>query len=249
LAWPQPLPTFEDLREIYESDSLKHQYAQAGETTYVAGSESAADYIVERVDHMTATAGTPGKVLDIGAAQGAFLKACRDRGWETTGIELSPEGRDYAKTHHGMEFDSVPLEDLRLPAGSFDAVHMNHVLEHLVDPRGTLREIHRVLRPGGQFIVEVPNEIDDLFVQICSAIGRPPKPYPVPSPHIYHFNAPSLKRVLENAGFSVTLLVTPRRNLNYNSRIPLGSLVRRTIFGLEAALKKGPVILAYCRKP
>jgi ubiquinone/menaquinone biosynthesis C-methylase UbiE len=247
LAWPDPLPSYDDIRAIYESDSLIHEYV-AGGITYVAGSDQAEPYIVDRIEKVTARAGKPGRMLDIGAARGAYLKACQDRGWQVTGIELSPEGRDYAREKYGMEFHNQPLETLAFPDGSFDAVHMNHVLEHLVDPAETLREIHRVLSPGGLLVVEVPNEIDEFFVAVCTAFGRPPEPYSVASPHVYHFNARSLTNVLNKAGFLVYHLSTPRRNANTASRIPLGSLFRRLVFWWEGFIKRGPVVLTFSQK-
>ncbi len=247
LAWPEPIPTFEELREIYESDSLIHQYKDSG-TTYVAGSDKAEPYILQRIADLTTRAGQPGRILDIGAAQGAFLKACQDRGWQTTGIELSPEGRDFAKSRYGMEFLDRPVEEVGFPEQSFEAVHMNHVFEHVIDPMATLREIHRILVPGGWLVIEVPNEIDDLFLNLSTALGRGPDPYPVPSPHIFHFNAASLRNVLTHAGFNVHMLETPRRNADLDSRIPLGGIAKKVVFGLESFLRRGPVLVSFSQK-
>ncbi len=53
--------------------------------------------------------------------------------------------------HHGV------LEDLSLEAGAYDAIVLNHVLEHVQDPFTTLEEVARLLRPGGIVRIEVPN--------------------------------------------------------------------------------------------
>lgn len=48
------------------------------------------------------------------------------------------------------------VQDLRFPDGSFDGVACNAILEHVVDPAAAIRELRRVLKPGGRIWIEVP---------------------------------------------------------------------------------------------
>ena len=67
-------------------------------------------------------------------------------------------GRDYlsADLARGRAMRVLDLTSLELPDGQFDWVLCSHVLEHVPDDRQALREIARVLRPGGRLILQVP---------------------------------------------------------------------------------------------
>ncbi len=98
-----------------------------------------------------------GRLLDVGCQFGIFLEMARQAGYEVTGVELTRQEAVHAQQRIGCTVYDRPLEDLELPAGSFDMVTYLDVVEHLEDPVGQLREAHRVLKPGGWLIVRVPN--------------------------------------------------------------------------------------------
>jgi SAM-dependent methyltransferase len=101
--------------------------------------------------------GQPGRVLDVGCGRGRLLQAFQRKGCEVTGTELSDDACRYAREVLGIPVRVGGLESLGFPDGSFDVVVMWHVLEHVSDPRPTLAEVARILRPGGIFLVGVPN--------------------------------------------------------------------------------------------
>lgn len=74
----------------------------------------------------------------------------QDAGWETSGLEPGARQARVAARRHRM-VDAVPSEE------GFDLVLVNHVLEHLLDPLTTVRELARSLVPGGQLFVSVPD--------------------------------------------------------------------------------------------
>ena len=87
------------------------------------------------------------------------------------------------------------LETLNLPAASFDAVVLWHVLEHLTDPTKTLVEVERLLRPGGTLLVGVPN-FGSFEARLCQD-----KWFHLDVPrHLAHFTPDSLVKALEQAG-------------------------------------------------
>ena len=96
------------------------------------------------------------RYLDVGCSTGVVVEAARDTGWEAVGIDLNPSAIEFGTTR-GLDLRTVALEDAGFEDGSFDAVSLFDVLEHLIDPVGTLRECVRLLKPGGIVFMYVPN--------------------------------------------------------------------------------------------
>jgi SAM-dependent methyltransferase len=110
-----------------------------------------------RARAVEALTGRPGRVLDIGCGRGLLLDAFRRRGWEVQGVELGDAAAAYAREALGIPVHVGPAASWPWPELHFDAVVMWHVLEHWHDPREPLRMAARLLRPGGVFMVGVPN--------------------------------------------------------------------------------------------
>jgi SAM-dependent methyltransferase len=138
------------------------------------------------------------RVLDVGCGRGVILGALADRGLEVHGVEQSAAAARGADPRAEIRIASH-LADARYPDAHFDEVVIWHVLEHLTDPRGTIREAHRILRPRGRLIVAVPN--------FSSAQARWSGAgwFHLDLPrHLYHFPLSALCRLLDDAGFDVS---------------------------------------------
>lgn len=99
----------------------------------------------------------PGRLLDVGCGDGTFLNLMRSKGWEVDGVDFDPKAIQTAKQKYNLTLRHGDLISAALPAESFDAVTMSHVVEHLADPIGLLVEIRRVLKVGGRLVVTTPN--------------------------------------------------------------------------------------------
>lgn len=100
------------------------------------------------------------RVLEVGCGAGATLQWLKQSGQaaHTTGVELSADAAEVARGRVD-ELMEGPLEQW-LPGmadASFDMVLCLDVLEHLVDPWATVRDLYRVVKPGGVVIVSLPN--------------------------------------------------------------------------------------------
>jgi ubiquinone/menaquinone biosynthesis C-methylase UbiE len=101
-------------------------------------------------------------VLDVGCGQGIDLAEFGLQGAQVTGLDLTPRHVELARGHLasleiGGEVVLGDAESLPFPDASFDRVTSNGVLHHTPDIRAALREIHRVLRPGGDARILVYN--------------------------------------------------------------------------------------------
>ena len=107
---------------------------------------------------------TGARVLDIGCGDAGVIIAFAEAGAEVAGLELDEKSLQRAKVR--AEEHGVPVclakgvaEALPFPDASLDLVILDNVLEHVTDRRGTLREIRRVLRPGGLLYMVTPKPL------------------------------------------------------------------------------------------
>lgn len=95
-----------------------------------------------------------GRLLDAGCGLGFFLSAL-DESWERHGLELSRFAAEHAAKYGDIRVGSI--EDCPYEDAAFDVVLCHHVIEHLEDPLRGLRELRRVLRPGGFLVLGTPD--------------------------------------------------------------------------------------------
>lgn len=149
-----------------------------------------------------------GRLLDVGCGDGSVLMLAESKGWEAVGVDVDPDAVAHAR-RRGLTAHSGRLADQRFAEAAFDLVLMNHVIEHVHDPLGTLKEIRRILRPDGQLVVTTPNA--DSWGH--RHFGRHWRELDPPR-HLWIFNARALAVLAKRAGFtrgvaSSTLRVTP----------------------------------------
>ncbi len=245
-----PPPAPDAVARLYREDGLVLEYEARCGRAYVSGDIEPAPFAASRLAALERLRGGPGRLLDVGAARGVFLDLARSRGWTVRGVELSSEGVRVARERFGLEVAETTLEGAGFPDGSFDVVHMSHVLEHLDQPLRSLAEVRRVLKPGGILALEVPNEFGDLLGSVREVLLRRPRiVYAVPSPHLFFFTPATLRRLVARAGFRPVALSTPRRDRDSGSRIPFGLLGKRVVYVLEDVLRRGPLIELYATRP
>lgn len=135
-----------------------------------------------------------GRVLDVGAGQGANVAYMLARGVDAFGIEPNPRSVEVCRSR-GLPVVCGDLETVELEQGSFDAVLLDQVLEHLLDPVGVLKLAVRALRPGGRLVLTTPNA-DSLYAR---AFGDEWAHWHVPY-HVYLYRKTDLRRLFEVAG-------------------------------------------------
>lgn len=140
-----------------------------------------------------------GKILDIGCGIGKYLHYLKALGWDVYGVDISERAVKKARSSGLRHIVQGELERAGFQDNFFDVVNMHHVLEHLPDPNKILRETRRVLKPGGEVIITLPNFSSLAF----RVFGRYWGGMDVPR-HLFHFNRKSLEFVLAKNGFEVS---------------------------------------------
>ncbi len=183
-----PRLTLAGLQRLYD--------AHYGEHGNPRPDEQHASRARRHVQRLRSVAPAPGRVLDLGAGDGHFLKEARDIGWQVEGIELSEPRLRRAREMFGLVLTAADLATVEFPAASFDAITMFQLIEHLHTPRPVLERLHRFLRPGGVLLVSTPN------ILAHARKGRGAAKWGMPY-HVLFFTPRSLVRTLESAGFEV----------------------------------------------
>ncbi len=100
----------------------------------------------------------PGQGLDAGCGTGGFLRTIRARfpDWRWQGLDYEPLAVELARQRSGTQIVQGSVEQLPYADGEFDAVTSADVLYHVDDDIRALQEFHRVLRPGGMVVINVP---------------------------------------------------------------------------------------------
>ena len=136
-----------------------------------------------------------GRLLDIGCNEGRGLRIYARNGYDVEGLELNENAAVVARTG-GFVVHTDMLETFA-PAALFDVAVLSNVLEHSLDPAKMLRNVYRVLKPGGQVWISCPNSRS--WLRFC--FGRRWINWHVPF-HIIHFSGSSLVQMLTRAGFT-----------------------------------------------
>jgi SAM-dependent methyltransferase len=167
-----------------------------------------------------------GRLLDIGCGYGRFLGSLADSNWELTGTEISETAIAHvagsvpsATVHRGL------IEDVDFGAGSFDAITMIAVLEHVKDPKATLVRVAQWLAPGGLLLVQVPYIAP--FIRMKRVLPFVPIHFEAPR-HLYDFSPRTLPRYFRETGLADVRVDIARP---YSSVGKLGELL---IWGVKA---------------
>jgi methionine biosynthesis protein MetW len=149
------------------------------------------------------------RLLDIGCWDGRLLELIRhaDLFSELYGVDLPFKAVECVKLK-GFNAQVVDLNGEPLPFQDeyFDAVMLLAVLEHIFDPYAVIREIHRVLRPGGTLIIDIPN-VASFTNRTRILFGRLPVTSADPGwdgGHLHYFTKYALDQFLLSEGFQIT---------------------------------------------
>jgi ubiquinone/menaquinone biosynthesis C-methylase UbiE len=150
-----------------------------------------------------------GRILDVGTATGFFLEVAQAAGFEPYGVEISEySGAIAAKKFGAGRIHIGTLETAPFPAGSFDAIAMTDLIEHVTTPVDTLRLAHRFLKPGGVVILTTPNS-HSLSRKL---MGRSWTHYKME--HLFYMNPRAIQVIAQKAGFRLVLCRSAEKTMS-----------------------------------
>jgi SAM-dependent methyltransferase len=188
-----PMPSDGDMAAFYQPDYPCHSWREPSGRWLTAVRRMLLCDTTPLDPRFTA----PGRMLDIGCGAGSAIEEFGRRGWQAVGVEPNPRAVETGR-RRGLDVLQGTLDDARFPDVAFDYVRLDHSFEHVTRPTATLREIRRILRPGGRLFVCVPefeSTTRRLFGEYWWFLGLPV--------HAYQYSHDTLPRLLERAGFTV----------------------------------------------
>lgn len=256
-----PQPTWEEVAPFYGQGTFYEVQNAANRFDFEAVEQLIAlryDDATKRFNHVPVHSG--GRYLDVGSGGGLMVAAMQRLGMEAEGVELRADAVAYCRAA-GLNVRCGNLPDAQFPPDTFDCMSLNHVLEHVPDPIDLLIECRRVLKPGGELVVGVPNYRSLLF-QIVGwgwlGIDQPR--------HLHQFTDETLRLAGEKAGFrveemtseSLCKFVEPElaRWLRTKAFVPMTLILKmRTVYPLASYLTRkgnatgrGESLVAHFRK-
>ncbi|HEY2776228.1 MAG TPA: class I SAM-dependent methyltransferase [Candidatus Binatia bacterium] len=150
-----------------------------------------------------------GRLLDVGAGSGAFLRMAMHRSWDAQGVELSPELAARAAATSAAVVVCGDFETAALPSSSYDAITMWDVLEHTIDPGRVLDRARALLADRGVLVVltidaaSLFNVVADLAWRASAHLVKSPLELLYDKRHNHYFTGASLSVLLGRHGFRV----------------------------------------------
>jgi 2-polyprenyl-3-methyl-5-hydroxy-6-metoxy-1,4-benzoquinol methylase len=142
---------------------------------------------------------SPGRLLDIGAGPGFLLAVAKRRGWDAVGLDLNEWAVQYGRGELGVDLRLGALGPDSFPGEQFDAVTMMDLVEHVPSSEDLLRDVARVVRPGGAVALLTP----DAGARVSRSLGHR-WPEVVPGEHAVLFSVDGLGRALARHGFTAS---------------------------------------------
>lgn len=209
LVFLNPQPSDAELSRIYGADYFLGNQTQESRQTVSEMKKATARVYLERLRRYSAL--QRGKLLEVGFGDGDFLAIAEAEGWKVTGIDNLPAACEAARAR--LEIGEVrcgELETSGLPAEQFDLCVLSNVIGHVRSPLDFMREIHRVLKPGGTLLIATPS-IDSWSARIMKQNWMEFKPE-----HLSYFDPQTLQTALTKVGFGDVIVEAGWKILSFN---------------------------------
>ncbi len=233
LLFVNPRPSKRAIKRLFEDEYISTEDRVKEDFTNFRA--SALHREAERIKSLRSQGG---RLLDIGTASGVFLLEFQNNPqWQVEGVEPSKYAAEMAEKLYKLKVHSGFLEDQRFPDEYFDVVTSLDAFMFHPEPREDLKEIARILKPGGLFAVEIPGLNFRLLKNsglLCKLI------YGVPARlnagvHLFYYSRSTLGTMVGQFGFKEVAIFPEQspvyghaivRTLNFLYYLCSGSIYR-----------------------
>jgi len=203
--YPRPMPVLIDTNRVYNNPE---EYFVSNDPD-----EHLTNYslLLQKLDKKL---GRKGKLLDVGSGRGELLYVAQKMGWAAEGVETSTEFTNYSISKYNVAVRNCSLESAEFSSEKFDVVTLGAVIEHLYHPEVILKEINRILKPGGILWIDAPNEsslyniVGNLYFKMQSRDWVTHLSPTFPPYHVQGFTLNSMKTLLANTGYEIESIDT-----------------------------------------
>lgn len=201
---------------IFTSNLPAENETEDYDAYYTDANLSVPDFISDRVREIVGQFDgyrETNRFLDIGFGSGTILNEAKNQTWEVFGTEVSETAFDHGKRLGHRVFHGT-LSEAGFEDNFFDVVTASEILEHLPDPEQELREVARILRPGGLFWATTPSakSLSFRLMKQNWTIISPPE-------HTQLYSKAGAAMMLKKAGFDkvkmFTTALNPAEIVNY----------------------------------
>jgi len=140
--------------------------------------------------------------IDVGCGPGYMLAQLKKLGFDEYGIDFNPDVIKVATEHFHVKAEVAKIQDLVAVNKHFDIALLIHVLEHVEDPIGLLKDIHQLLTPNSILFIESPNATRFSLIHSLKK-GTLVNKHEYPPQHLTFWSPSSLYKTLELAGYQV----------------------------------------------
>ncbi|WBL42584.1 methyltransferase domain-containing protein [Algoriphagus halophytocola] len=239
LVFANPMADSQELAEYYTNYYQKEHY-------------EAVDYNNLIVNHFKRIAGLGGaqvkqearflgslkegdRFLDVGCGLGLGLAYAHQLNCKLFATEFDSGALDFVKSHFPVKTFQGDIWDAKYPDSFFDFIHISHVIEHVLDPKGYIAEMKRILKPGGFLAIGTPNMSSNLYrFHRWSKLLRLQVPDVIDGlEHTFIFPKKLLREICEEQALTVELHYTHNFGEKLSNlmgyQMPLGKKLNRLI--------------------
>jgi len=169
------------------------------------------------------------RIVDVVCGRGGFVDMCMQQMEGVLGLDSEPLAASISRVQD-LPFLLGDVIALPFVSGSLDVVRAKEVIEHMTDALSMVREVHRVLRPGGLFLCHVPTQFSALY-----PVGNFWDDYT----HVRPLSRVGLRRLLQDTGFQIILIKGYTAGRNRPERL-LGRVLGVVLPHIWLALARKP---------